>query len=66
MLQITAWHDNTAANQNNPDPRQWVTGGPRTVDEMAHPNAQIIYITEEEYQRITEERQKRRTTNTQN
>jgi hypothetical protein len=66
VLQITAWHDNTAANPNNPDPRQWVTGGPRTVDEMAHHNAQIIYLSDEEYQRITEERQKRRTTNTQN
>jgi hypothetical protein len=41
-------------------------GGPRTVDEMAHHNAQIIYLSEEEYQRITGERQKRRTTNTQN
>jgi hypothetical protein len=66
VLQITAWHDNTAANPNNPDPRQWVTGGPRTVDEMAHHNAQIIYLSDEEYQRITEERQKRRPTNTQN
>jgi hypothetical protein len=37
-----------------------------TVDEMAHHNAQIIYLSDEEYQRITEERQKRRTTNTQN
>jgi hypothetical protein len=62
VLQITAWHDNTAANKNNPDPRQWVTGGPRTVDEMAHHNAQIIYITDAEYTRITEERKQRRQT----
>jgi hypothetical protein len=59
VLQITAWHDNTAANKNNPDPRQWVTSGPRTVDEMAHANTQLIYITEEDYQRITEERKKK-------
>ena len=65
VLQITAWHDNTAANKNNPDPRQWVTGGPRTVDEMAHHNAQIIYITEEDYARITQERRARQTTQTQ-
>ncbi len=58
-LQITAWHDNTSANRNNPDPRQWVTKGGRTVDEMAHANTQLIWITEEEYQRITKERGKR-------
>jgi len=56
VVQITAWHDNTSANRNNPDPRQWVTKGGRTVDEMAHANTQVIFITDEEYQRITEER----------
>lgn len=59
VLQITAWHDNTAANINNPDPRQWVGGGPRTVDEMAHANEQIIYITQEDYERIVAERKER-------
>jgi hypothetical protein len=29
------------------------------VDEMAHANTQLIYITEEEYQRILKERAKR-------
>ena len=62
VLQITAWHDNTAANKNNPDPRQWVSGGGRTVDEMAHANTQLIYISEEDYQRISEERKKKATT----
>mgnify|MGYP003430299299 CR=1 FL=1 len=33
--------------------------GGRTVDEMAHLNEQLIYITEEDYQRIVEERRKR-------
>jgi hypothetical protein len=59
VLQITAWHDNTAANRNNPDPRQWVTKGGRTVDEMAHANTQLITITDEEYNRIVKERQRR-------
>lgn len=59
VLQITAWHDNTSANKTNPDPRQWVSGGPRTVDEMAHANEQVIFITEEDYNRIVEERKKR-------
>jgi hypothetical protein len=59
VLIVTSVHDNTAANKNNPDPRQWVTGGDRTVDEMAHLNEQVIYITEDDYQRIVQERRKR-------
>jgi hypothetical protein len=62
VLIVTSIHDNTAGNKNNPDPRQWVIGGPRTVDEMAHLNEQLIYITEEDYRRIVEERRKRAST----
>ena len=36
--------------------------GDRTVDEMAHLNEQVIYITEEDYRRIVEERKKRAST----
>ena len=63
VLQITAWHDNTAANRNNPDPRQWVAYGPRTVDEMAHSNSQIIFITDADYERMRAERQARQSQN---
>jgi hypothetical protein len=50
VLHITAQHDNTAANPNNPDPNQWVGWGDRTVDEMAHAWVNVTYITEEDYQ----------------
>ena len=63
VLQITAWHDNTAANRNNPDPRQWVAYGPRTVDEMAHSNSQIIFITDEDYERMRAARGARQSQN---
>ena len=49
MVRITAWHDNTAANVNNPDPNQWVGYGDRTVDEMAHAWVNVTYISEEDY-----------------
>jgi hypothetical protein len=62
VLIVTTIHDNTAGNKNNPDPRQWVIWGDRTVDEMAHLNEEVIYITEEDYQRIVEERRKRAST----
>lgn len=50
ILRITAWHDNTAANPNNPDPNQWVGWGDRTIDEMAHAWVNVTYITEDDYQ----------------
>ncbi len=48
MIEITAVHDNTIANPNNPDPDQWVGWGDRTVDEMAHAWVNITYLPEEE------------------
>lgn len=48
-LVITAWHDNTAGNPNNPDHTQWVGWGDRTVDEMAHAWVDVTYLTEEQF-----------------
>jgi hypothetical protein len=64
VLVFTAWHDNTAANSNNPDPRQWVGWGDRTVDEMAHAWVDVTYLDQEEFDRLVAER-KARTTSTQ-
>ncbi len=50
VLHIRAWHDNTIANKNNPDPNQWVGWGDRTVDEMAHAWVNVTYLSDEEYQ----------------
>lgn len=50
IIHVTAWHDNTTANKNNPDPDQWVGWGDRTVDEMAHAWVNVTYISEEDYQ----------------
>jgi hypothetical protein len=49
IIHITAWHDNTTGNKNNPDPDQWVGYGDRTVDEMAHAWVNVTYISEEDY-----------------
>jgi len=50
VLHITAWHDNTVANRNNPDPNQWIGWGDRTVDEMAHAWVNVTYLSDAEYQ----------------
>ncbi len=49
IVHITAWHDNTSANPNNPDPNQWVGQGDRTVDEMAHAWVNVTYLSDEDY-----------------
>ncbi len=56
VLVFTAWHDNTANNPNNPDPRQWVGWGDRTVDEMAHAWVDVTYLDQPEYDRLVAER----------
>src|SRR5579871_4825634 len=49
VIHVIAWHDNTTANKNNPDPDQWVGYGDRTVDEMAHAWVNITYVSDEDY-----------------
>jgi hypothetical protein len=56
VLVFTAWHDNTAANPNNPDPDQWVGWGDRTVDEMAHAWVDVTYLEQEDFDRLVAER----------
>jgi hypothetical protein len=55
-LVFTAWHDNTDANPNNPDPDQWVGWGDRTIDEMAHCWVDVTYLEEADFQRLVAER----------
>ena len=55
-LVITAWHDNTMENPNNPDPEQWVGWGDRTVDEMAHAWVDVTYLEQEDYETLVAER----------
>jgi hypothetical protein len=50
MIRVTAWHDNTAANKNNPDPTKWVGQGDRTIDEMAHAWVNVTSLSDQEYQ----------------
>jgi hypothetical protein len=49
LIHVTAWHDNTRTNPNNPDPEQWVGFGDRTVDEMAHAWVNVTYLSDADY-----------------
>ena len=56
VLVFTAWHDNTDANPNNPDPAQWVGWGDRTIDEMAHAWVDVTYLEQADFDRLVAER----------
>lgn len=58
VIHIVSWHDNTAANRNNPDPNQWVGQGSRSIDEMTHAHTNIIYLSDEEYAQMAQARKK--------
>jgi hypothetical protein len=56
IIHVTAFYDNTKANKNNPDPDQWVGYGDRTVDEMAHAWMNVVYLNDDEFKQLLEER----------
>jgi copper type II ascorbate-dependent monooxygenase-like protein len=61
VLHVTAYHDNSAANKENPDPNAFVGWGGRTVDEMNIGWVDYYTITDDEYAAI--EKAQRRSTN---
>ncbi len=60
LIHVTAWHDNTRNNPNNPDPDQWVGFGDRTVDEMAHAWVNVTYLSDADYNELAAQRRSRR------
>jgi len=49
VLHVTAYHDNSAANKENPDPSAFVGWGDRTVDEMNIGWVDYYTISDQEY-----------------
>jgi hypothetical protein len=58
VLHTMLWHDNTAANRANPDPRNWRGYGQRTLDEMAFAWVTWTNLTEDDYKTMVAERKK--------
>ena len=57
VLRVIAWHDNTAANKYNLDPRNWVGYGGRSIDIMSFAWVNYVYLDDEEFQRRVAARQ---------
>ena len=56
VLHTISWHDNSTANKWNPDPKNWVGDGQRTIDEMGFFWIGWVELTQEEYDRQLAER----------
>ena len=51
IVHIISWHDNSGNTRGNPDPKNWVGYGQRTIDEMGFAWIGWIDLTQEEYER---------------
>lgn len=56
MLHVVSWHNNTTSNKYNPDPRNWVGFGQRSIDDMAFAWVNYIWLTDEDFKAQVEER----------
>jgi hypothetical protein len=50
VIHVTTWHDNTDNNKFNPNPKNWVGSGQRTIDEMSFAWVTLYYLEEADYQ----------------
>jgi hypothetical protein len=58
VLHTILWHDNSAANRANPDPRNWRGYGQRTLDEMAFAWITWSNLTDDDYKAMVAARKK--------
>jgi len=60
IIHVISWHDNSAANKYNPDPRNWVGFGNRTTDDMSRHWLTFYSMTDEEFKAEVAERNAKR------
>ena len=56
ILHVMGWHNNTATNRYNPDPKNWVGFGNRSIDDMSFAWMSFYHMPQEDYERRLEER----------
>jgi len=56
VLHMTAYHDNSAGNKENPDPTAFIGWGDRTVDEMNIGWLDFYYISDQEYTELQKQK----------
>jgi mono/diheme cytochrome c family protein len=65
IVHVISWHDNTNANRWNPNPKNWVGGGSRSIDEMSFSWVTLTYLEEDDFKQRVEERRRNQQRNTQ-
>lgn len=50
ILHVINWHDNSSKNPRDPDPRNWVGYGERTIDDMSKAWINFYYMSDTEFQ----------------
>jgi hypothetical protein len=63
IMHVISWHDNSAGNKHNPDPRNWVGFGNRTTDDMARHWLTYYYMSDDEFRAEQAERARARQQN---
>ena len=58
IIHVSTWHDNSDNNRFNPDPKNWVGYGQRTVDEMSFAWVSLYYLDENDYRLRLQARQR--------
>ena len=56
LLHVINFHDNSRGNEYNPDPKNWTGFGQRSVDDMAIAMGEGMRLSDEEFERMAEER----------
>ena len=65
IIHVISWHDNTTANRWNPNPKNWVGGGSRSIDEMSFSWVTLTYLEDDDFKQRVEERRQNQQRNTQ-
>ena len=56
MLHVISWHNNTASNRYNPDPRNWAGFGQRSIDDMSFAWVNYVWLTDDDFKKQVAER----------
>jgi len=51
IVHVISWHDNTTANKWNPNPKNWVGYGQRSIDEMSFAWVTLTYLDQDDFDR---------------
>ena len=62
IMHVISWHDNSAANKYNPDPRNWVGFGNRTTDDMSRHWLTFYPMSDDEFKAEVAARNTRKAT----